>query len=174
MDFKRPWIRLAVSAFLLFHLGAVLLAPNPSSYLTQSLSTVYRPYTNLFGLAHTWGFFAPEPVSPPMYIDYVIQKRSAPAVSGRFPPEQNPYFFRDRHNRRMSLSKFILSNDDNIKNMFVRYLCLQENDILSINLWRVVATQPSLKMVQDGEKKMTDPVDFKIEVLGTYYCPEQP
>jgi hypothetical protein len=174
MDFKRPWIRLTVSTFLIFHLGGVLLAPNPTSYLSQALSPVYRPYTNFLGLAHTWGFFAPEPVSPPMYIDYVIQKRGAPAMSGRFPPEQNPYFFRDRHNRRMSLSKFILSSDDNIKNMFVRYLCLRESDVLSINLWRVVATQPSLAMVQAGEKKMTDPVDFKIEVLGTYYCPEEP
>lgn len=174
MDFKRPWIRLIISAFLIFHLGGVLLAPNPASYLSQALAPVYRPYTNFFGLAHTWGFFAPEPVSPPMYIDYVIQKRGAPAVSGRFPSEENPYFFRDRHNRRMSLSKFILSTDDNIKNMFVRYLCLEEDDVLSINLWRVVATQPSLAMVQSGEKKMTDPVDFKIEVLGTYYCPEKP
>lgn len=172
MDFKRPWIRLVVSAFLLFHLGAVLLAPNQASYLTQSLSFLYRPYTNLLGLAHSWGFFAPEPVSPPMYIDYVIQKKGAPEVSGRFPPEQNPYFFRDRHNRRMSLSKFILANDSNTKNMFVRHLCLQEKDVLNIKLWRVVATQPSLSMVQAGEKKMTDPVDFKIEVLGTYYCPE--
>jgi hypothetical protein len=74
----------------------------------------------------------------------------------------------------MALSKFILSTDANIKNMFVRYLCLQEKDVLSINLWRVMATQPSLAMVQSGEKKITDPVNFKIEVLGTYYCPEHP
>lgn len=174
MKTRQPWIRLVISAFLLFHLGAVLLAPNPASYLGQSLAFVYRPYTNFLGLAHTWGFFAPEPVSPPMYIDYVAEKKNGPPISGRFPLEQNPYFFRDRHNRRMSLSKFILSSDDNLRNMFVRYLCLKEGDIRSINLWRVVGTQPSLKMVQDGLKKMTDPVDFKIEVLGTFYCPEKP
>lgn len=174
MELHRPWMRLLVSAALLFHLGGILLAPNPSSYLSQSLSFIYRPYTNFLGMAHTWGFFAPEPISPPMYIDYVAEKKSGPPTSGRFPPEQNPYFFRDRHNRRMSLSKFILNSDDNIRNMFVRYLCIQEPDISAINLWRVVGTQPSLKMVQDGEKKMTDPVDFKIEVLGTYYCSEKP
>ena len=72
----------------------------------------------------------------------------------------------------MSLSKFILNSDDHIRNMFVRYLCRSESDIISINLWRVVGTQPSLEMVKTGKKKMTDPVDFKIEVLGTYYCPE--
>jgi hypothetical protein len=129
---------------------------------------------NALGLAHSWGFFAPEPVSPPMYIDYVVQRKNAPPVSGRFPPETNPYFFRDRHNRRMSLSRFILSSDANLKNMFVRYLCWDQREVISMNLWRVTGTQPSLDMVREGKKKMTDAVDHKIEVLGTYYCPEAP
>lgn len=172
MGSKWNWFKPAISAFLLFHLLGVFIIPNQNSFLTNSLSFVYRPYLNFLGLAHSWGFFAPEPISPPMYIDYVIQKSDGNSVTGRFPDEVNPYFFRDRHNRRMSLSKFILSSDDNIRNMFVRYLCIQESPLDSIKLWRVVGTQPSLQMVQRGEKKMTDPVDFKIEVLGTYYCPE--
>jgi hypothetical protein len=172
MNVSKPWIRLILSAFLIFHLFGILIAPNPGSYLTQSLSAVYRPYTNYLGLSHSWGFFAPEPISPPMYIDYVIERKDQAPMNGRFPAETSPYFFRDRQNRRMSLSKFIMSTDDNIRNMFVRYLCYEEKNILSINLWRVVTTQPSLKMVQSGQKKMTDPVESKIEVLGTYYCPE--
>lgn len=172
MDFRRPWTRLVVSALLVFHLVGILLAPNPNSYLTQSVSFIYRPYTNLLGLAHTWGFFAPEPVSPPMYIDYVVERKNDSSVSGRFPDEVDPFFFRDRHNRRMTLSRFILNADNNIRNMFVRYLCLQEKDVISVKLWRVTGTQPSLDMVRSGERRMTDPVDFKIEVLGTYYCPE--
>jgi hypothetical protein len=174
MTENRPWIRLTISAFLIFHLIGVLLAPNPASFLSQSLAFVYRPYTNFLGLAHTWGFFAPEPVSPPMYIDYVINRNYDVPVNGRFPAEVSPYFFRDRQNRRMSLSKFILNSDDNLRNMFVRHLCIKEKDVSSINLWRVVATQPSLQMVRSGERKMTDPVDFRIEVLGTYFCPESP
>lgn len=172
MSISKPWIRLVLSIFLGFHLIGVLITPNQGSYLTQSLSSIYHPYMKTFGLGHSWGFFAPEPVSPPMYIDYVIERKNLPPVNGRFPEESSPYFFRDRQNRRMSLSKFLLSTDDNIRNMFVRYLCKDGEEILSIQLWRVVTTQPSLKMVQTGEKKMTDPVDTKIEVLGTYYCPE--
>jgi hypothetical protein len=56
--------------------------------------------------------------------------------------------------------------------MFVRYLCRHNTGMVSGKLWRVVGTQPSLEMVQKGEKKMTDPVEFKIDVLGTYYCSE--
>lgn len=167
------WGKRAVSVFLLFHLLGVLITPNPGSYLSQSLAKIYRPYMNFLGIASTWGFFAPEPISPPMYIDYVIEKKDGMSENGRFPDEQNPYFFRDRHNRRMSLSKFLLSSDDNIRNMFVRHLCLTHPDMTLAKIWRVLATQPSLEMVRRGEKKMTDPVEFKIEVFGTFYCPEE-
>lgn len=167
-------MRLAVSVFLLFHLGGVFLSPNPASYLSQALSPIYRPYMNFLGLAHTWGFFAPEPVSPPMYIDYIIEKKEGGQLSGRFPAEKDPFFFRDRQNRRLSLSKFIVATDDNIRNMFVRYQCMHEEDVQSIKLWRVVHTQPSLESVRKGEKKATDAGDYKIEVLGTFYCPENP
>jgi hypothetical protein len=173
MDFSKPWIRRLASFFLIFHLIGVVTSPNPASYLTQSISVIYRPYMNFLGLAHTWGFFAPEPISPPLYIDYVLEKNDGLPESGRFPDEVNPYFFRDRHNRRMSLSKFILSTDANIQNMFVRYLCIHNPGTISAKLWKVLNTQPSLAMVQSGEKKMTDPVDTKIEVIGTYYCGEE-
>jgi hypothetical protein len=158
---------------LIFHLFGILNSPNPGSYLNQSISFIYRPYIHFFGLQNTWGFFAPEPMSPPMYIDYTMEFKDGQSESGRYPPEQNPYFFRDRYNRRMSMSRFILGSDDNLRNMFMNYLCHEHRDLLSAKLWRVVGTQPTLQMVQSGEKKMTDAVDFKIEVLGTYYCPEK-
>lgn len=169
----KGWPRYLVSAFLVFHLVGVLTSPNPYSYLSQSISKVYRPYMNFFGLGSTWGFFAPEPISPPMYIDYTLEMKDGAPLSGRFPDEVNPFFFRDRHNRRMSMSRFIASSDDNVRNMFVRYLCHTNPGMTSGKLWRVVGTQPSLDMVQKGEKKMTDPVEFKIDVLGTYYCTEE-
>lgn len=171
---EKKWLKRFISAFLLFHIFGVLITPNPSSYLTKSLAVIYRPYMNFFGLSNTWGFFAPEPISPPMYIDYTIELKNGESTQGRFPDEVNPYFFRDRHNRRMSLSKFILSSDDNMKNMFIRLLCIKNPEMRLAKVWRVTATQPSLDMVQRGEKKMTDPVEFKIEVYGTFYCPEDP
>lgn len=165
-------MRLAISAFLCFHLFGVFVTPNPRSYLNQSVSAVVRPYMNYLGLGFTWGFFAPEPVSPPMFIDYVIAKKGGGEISGRFPKDPDPYFFRDRQNRRLALSRFIMNNDDYIRNMFVRYQCLHEQEIESMRLWRVTLTQPTLEDVQAGKKKMTDAGDYKIEVLGTYYCPE--
>ena len=176
MQVKQPgrFLKVVLSVFLVYQLVGVVLAPNTTSFLTFSVASLYKPYMNFLNLNHSWGFFAPEPISPPLYIDYVLEQKNGLAISGRFPDENNPYFFRDRHNRRMSLSKFIVSSDDNLNNMFVRYLCLNHPDTSTAKLWKVTAIQPSLEMVQKGEKKMTDAVDYKIEVLGTFYCPEKP
>lgn len=167
-------MRLALTAFLLFHLLGVLVAPNPNSFLYQSIAPVYRPYMNALGLGHTWGFFAPEPVSPPMYIDYIVDHTDGTQDSGRFPEENNPYFFRDRYNRRLTLSRFILASDENIRNMFIRRFCLPDSSrIRQVRLWRSVGSQPSLDEVRRGERKVTESAQFKVEVLGTYYCPER-
>ncbi len=167
------WGRGLISVFLVFHLFGVALAPNPSSFLSFSVSGIYGPYLNFLGLGSTWSFFAPEPFYHPVYIDYVVNRKNKMPVSGRFPEEKNPYFFRDRYNRRMALARVMVVNDDNIRNMFVAYLCKQYPDMESAQLWRVLATEPSLEMVRKGEKKITDPAELKIEVLGTYYCPEE-
>ncbi len=173
MKRRLHWVKISFSIVLVFHLIGVLLTPNPNSYAFRGLSSVYRPYMDFLGLGSTWGFFAPEPVSPPLYIDYVLEQKNALSIMGRFPPEQNPYFFRDRYNRLMTLSKFILASDENIKAMFIAHLCREYPNTQSAKLWRVTGMQPSLDLVQRGEKKMTDAIDYRIEVLDTYYCPEK-
>lgn len=146
--------------------------PNPRSYVVMSVSKILFPYMSALGISHTWGFFAPEPISPPMYIDYSLQLKNGQTETGRYPAEKNPYPFRDQYNRRMSMSKIVMSSDENIQNMFMNFLCNRNKEISSAKLWRVTGISPSLEMVQKGEKKMTDSVDYKIEVLGTYYCVE--
>ncbi|MGZ3704342.1 MAG: hypothetical protein ACXVC4_21305, partial [Bdellovibrionota bacterium] len=160
MLFEKLWGRRLVSAFLLFHLFGVLVAPNAASYLGFTVAPVYHPYLNFFGLGSTWSFFAPEPFYQPIYIDYVVNRKEKAPVNGRFPDEVNPFWMRDRYNRRIGLARMILSTDENIRNMFVNYLCHEYPDMESANLWRVDAMEPSLEMVQKGEKKITDAAEL--------------
>ncbi len=165
-------IRTLVSLLLAAHLFAVVVGPNSRSYLFSSAQFLLHPWLAGLNLAHSWGFFAPEPISPPIYIDWVSERRGAVSESGRFPDEKNPFFFRDRHNRRMSMSKFIMSKPDNIQNMFMNWQCKKDPSLVSMKVWRVTGIQPTLDMVRSGEKKMTDVVDYKIDVMGSFYCPE--
>jgi hypothetical protein len=163
-------IRWTVSLLLCFHLVGVILSPNPNSFGYLSLEAIYKPYLSSLGLGYTWGFFAPEPVAPPLYIDYVLEGDFDSPIRGRFPEEGSPYFFRDRQNRRMTLSKFILSSDANIRTMMVAYLCRNYPGTKTVKLWRALAKQPSLAQVRAGEKRMTDAVDYHIEVIGSFFC----
>jgi len=162
-----------ISAFLIFHLLGVLTAPNRSSFLTGSLAPVYQPYLNLLGLASTWAFFAPEPFYAPIHIDYKIERKNGMPVTARFPEADNPYFFRDRFNRRISLARFVLATEGNLKGMFVHYLCAQYPDLQSVQLWSVMATVNSLQQVQKEGRKITDPAELQTQVLGTHYCEEK-
>jgi hypothetical protein len=167
-------MRRFVSAFLLFHLLGVLTAPNKISFLSEALSPVYKPYLNLLGLASTWSFFAPEPFYAPLHIDYAIERASGMPITDRFPPAENPYFFRDRFNRRISLTRYFTHTEGNLKGMFVHYLCGQYPDLTSVKIWGVMATANSLEQVQKQNRRITDPAELKTEVLGTHYCGERP
>lgn len=168
---KSARARLLVSFFLLFHLFGVVTTPNRMSFLTQTLAPVYYPYLSLLGLYSTWSFFAPEPFYAPVHIDYKIERHGGMPVEGRFPPAENPYAFRDRFNRRISLTRQVIGTEGNIRGMFMNWLCHEYPGLDSAQLWAVMATIPSLEQVKLGDRKITDPAELRTEVLGTQYCP---
>ena len=61
---SRRWIawKLAVSAFVLFHMTATLVWVAPDSPIKAALFVHFRPYMVPLGLWQSWGMFAPDPV----------------------------------------------------------------------------------------------------------------
>ena len=51
---------LAMSLFIVWHTIALVVAPAPKSFVTQSLRVVLQPYLTLFWLDNSWDFFAPD------------------------------------------------------------------------------------------------------------------
>lgn len=49
----------AMSALLIWHMLAIVIAPAPASQLTDGARTFLRPYLTLLGVDHGWSFFAP-------------------------------------------------------------------------------------------------------------------
>jgi hypothetical protein len=73
----------------------------------------------------------------------------------------------------MTLSRFLLINETNMREMLVRYLCIHNPGVTNLKLWKMVGYTPSLEQVRSGEKRMTDPIEWKITPLGDQFCPEQ-
>ena len=162
--------KIAISLFLCFHLLGVIFLPNLSSYTGQFISKIYLPYMNGLGLGGAWSFFAPEPFSPPMYVDYTLEMKDAISVSGRFPDEQEYFFFRSPKNRRGSLTRFILSEDKHSEFMFMNYICHKVPEATSAKLWLVRGTQPDFNMVREQGVPMSKTVDYKSQFIGEYPC----
>lgn len=52
---------LIASVFVIWHSGALLIAPAPASYMFNEVRSWYEPYLSLLNLNNGWAFFAPDP-----------------------------------------------------------------------------------------------------------------
>ena len=68
--------RLAISAFLVVHLGAVATINLPPSALRQALITPVAHYLMPIGLDQAWGMFAPNPVMHSMTLEAMTVDRN--------------------------------------------------------------------------------------------------
>ena len=147
---------------------AVLFTPNLSSYTGQKVAPYILPYMYALGLPGIWSFFAPEPFSPPVYLDYVLTKENGEEVSGRFPSSEH-YSFRARQNRWYSFTSYLLKKTFLIEHMFMNFLCRQHKNVYSAKIWSIQGLQPSLKMVQQGAP-ISKTIDFQTEFIGDFVC----
>lgn len=102
--------RRAVSAVLVLHLTALVIAPlavPPTSPLFLTVRTWVRPYVEAAFLDHGYKFFAPEP-GPSHLIRYVVTRSDGTRSEGMFPSptEHRPRLFYHRH---FMLSEFVNS-----------------------------------------------------------------
>jgi hypothetical protein len=49
------------SIFVVWHCGALIIAPAPASFIVNEAHSWYEPYLALLNLNNGWAFFAPEP-----------------------------------------------------------------------------------------------------------------
>ena len=83
----RRTMRRFVSAWLLFHVAAIIIAPAampPASPLVESAWLVVRPYLDTFYLNHGYHFFAPEPGSSTL-ISYQAELPDGTLLDERMP-----------------------------------------------------------------------------------------
>jgi hypothetical protein len=83
----RPWLRRLISAWIVFHLTAIIIAPaavEPASELTQEVCRLFLPYLHALYLDHGYHFFAPEP-SESTLLAYVAEREDGTVIRGRIP-----------------------------------------------------------------------------------------
>ncbi|MBS0184799.1 MAG: hypothetical protein JSS34_00350 [Proteobacteria bacterium] len=69
--FKKVTFQILMTILILWHSTSMIIAPSPSSQLTDGLYSVFGGYIETFGLFLKWGFFAPNP-GKMKTIDFII------------------------------------------------------------------------------------------------------
>lgn len=164
-------LRVVLSLFLVFHLFAIILAPNRESHLTTWSAPVIEPYLDVLSLSATWNFFAPDPGPPPIFLEWeLLDQKGGPVELGRVPAQQSPYFLRERQNRRLVSTRFMIFSNDRIEGIMVPYLCRDSKSVHSVRLWRVMHSIPSLSEVAEGKRKIGDEKNTDRRLVSHSYC----
>lgn len=125
---------------------------------------------NGLGFGGLWAFFAPEPFAPPVFIDYTITVENEFPISGRFPDENETFFFQSSANRRGALSRFLLSGTDALEYMFMNHICHSYPKAISAKLWSVQGLQPDYNMVRVQGKPISKSIEYRSEFAGEFVC----
>jgi hypothetical protein len=165
------WFYAALSLLIVFHLFAVLLAPNSQNYLGSRAAPLINPYISFFEIASQWGFFAPDPGPPPIFVEYELVGAEGNATgSGTWPERKDPYFLRERQNRRIAVTRFAMAGPQRIERTLGPYFCRKHPEAKSVRLWTVVDEIPNLHDVAAGKRKIADGVGTQRKWVGQVLC----
>ncbi|MBI3555507.1 MAG: hypothetical protein HY074_04510 [Deltaproteobacteria bacterium] len=169
---KEVATRIALTVFLVFHLFCVILAPNSMTYLGQRCSFFVNPYVSFLEMSSQWGFFAPDPGPPPVFIEYeAMGSNGEPLASGYWPEKGDPFFLRERQNRRIGVARFLIATDDRIEKAMGPYYCRQFAKARSVRLWKVVQGMANLHDVSAGKRTIADGKGTERKWVTQYLCP---
>lgn len=175
-DAWSPGRRRAVTALLLLHLTALMIAPlavPPTSPLFLTVRTWVRPYVEAAFLDHGYKFFAPEP-GPSHLIRYVVTRSDGTRREGLFPSrdEHRPRLFYHRH---FMLSEFVNSlaptgEDSPLSQAYARSYAqhlLAVHEGAEVKLYLRRHELPSAEAVAEG-MRLDDARLYRERALGVY------
>lgn len=169
---KNELLKIILSFFILFHLLAVGIYPNPNSVLTQSLSPLIRNYGNQLGLNTTWQFFSPNPGSI-RYLEYdviVENEEDIKIDKYSFPPQEDSSLWKANQGRLFYYSIRMISDTNNIANFLIPYLCRKHPEATSVALKAIDKRIPSMAKARyqgaTGFSELQQQVDVPEQELG--------
>jgi hypothetical protein len=165
------WVRGALSALIAFHLFIVILMPNSNTWLGLKALAWLQPYVHALELTPQWNFFAPDPGPPPIFVEWELEDEKGEAIGkGSLPERWDPYLLRERQNRRIALTRFLVLSDSRTERVMLSYLCRRHPEASAVTLWRTVYSTPSLTAVASGERKIGDEVGMQRRWVSHSFC----
>lgn len=135
----KTWVKVLLSLFIVFHLLAVLVLPNPNSILYRRLPILVE-YGNLLAINTTWRFFSPNPLIKTVeyetyeYDDFYDVIKSE---SHLFPESVSGVGGREAFNRTMNYAMIASSRADWAQELLGPLLCKKHPNADEIAIYQV-------------------------------------
>jgi hypothetical protein len=165
-------MRWGVSAWLVFHLTAIIIAPasvSPSSALLQSVWRVFQPYLQLLYLNNGYHFFAPDP-SESTLLAFAAEREDGTVVRGRIPNRE--IVPRLLYHRHFMLTEQMNSGPENLGQQWYDSYAQhigRKYGAKQVTLTRQLHFLPTMEMVRSGVR-LDAPASYESEELGVFQC----
>lgn len=148
------------------------MSPNREAFSRSSLVELFfEPYFHFFEFSTSWSFYAPDPGTFLLYLDWEILGGNGELLeTSRFPESPSPFLLRDRENRRTAAVRFMLDFDARTEKMMTPYLCNKLSGAVSVRLWRVIIPLPDWRDVANGKRRVDDKVGIERQWISHSSC----
>lgn len=158
------------SVFIIFHLFAIVLYPNPSSVLARELAPYINWYGNSLGLNTTWQFFSPDPgnIRSIEYQVIVEDEDNIKIFNHKWPPDDES-LFTNNIGRRFYFSLRTILDSYRREMFFIPYLCQVHPEATSITIKAVqelVSSIEKAKIESLGYDEIDEPMIVPAQEYG--------
>ncbi len=173
---RRPgaarFLRTAVSAWLVIHLTAIIVAPaavGPSSDLVQAAWNVFHPSLQILYLNHGYHFFAPEPDESTL-LAYEAARPDDAVARGHLPDRSIAP--RLLYHRYFMLTEHMRDAPEELQDIWYRSYAeeiARETGATLVRLTRQTHLLPSMERIRNGGQ-LTDAEGYEDYPLGEFPC----
>lgn len=167
---ERRWVRRIISAWLAFHVVAIIAAPaavQPASQLAGRACELILPYLGALYLDHGYHFFAPEPVHSTL-LGYVAERGDGTVVRGRIPDRKTQP--RLLYHRYFMLSERMSEAPEGLERLWHESYAshiARETGAVRVTLIEQIHRLPTMELIREGGS-LTDPEGFEERELGVF------
>ncbi len=170
---KKNAFKIILSVFIIYHLFAVVISPHFVNDFEWKPPFFLSSYLNFFGLLTQWSFFAPNPGPPPIYLEWeLVDRHGGILEAARWPEFPDPFFLRERQNRRIVAVRNMVEFDLRASKMMLPYLCKKKEDVNRVRLWSLIYSIPSRLEIVRGTAVIGDRSQYQRHWVSDSFCKE--
>jgi hypothetical protein len=140
--------QILLSAFLVFHVAAVFILPNPESLLFRQTEKIFVNYGNTLGLNTTWRFFSPNPMIQMLEYELTDSSGDTEGVPYRYPVSKAVEGSRESYNRKLNNSMYMMENPEFLREFLGPFLCKKHPGAHGLRVYSVRREFPTLEIAQ--------------------------